>query len=238
MATFKKTYYCVNNNMKATINLEKKYSYLAVFVVMVGITLISVSAFGTGGVGVPSIMGHSASEIDFLTEGINGLKLSDTGVSCNGANGGVIKYDGTEFLGCDGIAWVNLAGASVGPGMDLVNAQHSSLQCEGLGGVVVNDGNDFCRLSGNSCASYGWIQYKSWSSTSGDSCEGVRAKLGNQLCGTSCNTGNHGWSDRGLESCSYASGTTWYDSNWGGTKCSGSGGARTCSASYTEVGCY
>ena len=107
---------------------------------------------------------------------------------------------------------------------DLVMAVHSSAQCAGSGGTIVDDGNGnkFCRFSSSACPS-GWMQYSQWSQTTN-----VQFWYCNPQDYTD-NTGGHSWSDTATECKShmYRCGAL------NQCACSGS----TC-ASVVSIGCY
>lgn len=140
------------------------------------VLLIGVAVVGFGysyGGSNPSVMGHSASEIEVDNAFCNRIVGHDCGY--DEAGGGAIV-------------------------MDLVNGQHSSSQCTSVGGVVMDDDPDglYCKLPGN-CATYGWAQFKSWRQTASKTCTGC----GHSTSPTkSCNTGSS-WKNGPFETCIY-----------------------------------
>ena len=108
-------------------------------------------------------------------------------------------------------------------------------QCTNKGGrvVTVESSKKICKLSGSSCPS-GWTQYKNYSSTRTIGCRG--GCCGRCPSPRSCDTGSHSFSDERLETCTYY--TEWRRRVFLGMgPCKGPY-AQTCSARYTEVGCY
>jgi len=134
---------------------------------------------------------------------------------------GNINAGGTicDINGCIG------SGSSIYTG-PLVNGVHTGLDCLGIGGVPVDDGqgNSFCKSSGGACP-FGWSQYQSWSSTSAKTCTGLNACVGTR----SCTTGEHEFATGiAVETCSYP------DSNQHPDLCK----TTVCSAGAEQIGCY
>lgn len=85
----------------------------------------------------------------------------------------------------------------------LINNNHTEADCTNSGGGVVDDGggNKMCKFNGGSCPG-GWTQNGSWSETANKYCKGGSIDLV-CLSGADCNTGSHGFSNTGRESCRY-----------------------------------
>lgn len=148
--------------------------------------------------------------------------------TCSGANN-ALQWDGLSYVCAD------LGGGGLGSTLDLVYGQHSSSQCESLGGSVLSSGaGKFCRFSRPSCPT-GWAPYRNWSHTTSVSCTGAQSVPSH--CGGSssrrCTTGSHSWSDQAIEVCRYFSG-----GQAGDGQCEVSPSGFTCRATVTQIGCY
>ena len=163
-----------------------------------------------GNVGIGTIAPSEKLEI------IGGIKIGNT---VNTA-AGTMRWTGDDFEGYMGSDWVSLTGSGgSGGALDLVNGQHSSSQCTGLGGAVETDSGDkFCKFSRSGCPS-GWFRYKNWSTTIPRHCV-------DSWDDASCTTQSHSWSNRATEFCIY-----------GGSSSMGCWGYR-CTATVTQLGCY
>ncbi len=181
--------------IKFNITMTNKWLYTLIAIVVLAIAGIGVYAYNSG-YNNPAVMGHSADELAPPADCVSGDFL---------------QWSGSQWA----CATVNI---SAGTTFDLVNGQHSSSQCTGLGGTVVDDGTGklMCRFFMASCPS-GWVQYNYWSTTKANSCS---------YC-SSCSTSSHTWSNRDLEICFYGSG-----------ECGGGGASTACYATRTYTGCY
>jgi len=214
---------------------------------------ISVFAFGTSS---PSTFGHSAGELD-LSAGVQGDVLFNGDVKTNGNidvaggikvgtiaicdtnNIGTLRFNGTNFQGCDGGDWKELGGGTgTGTGSsytgDLITGSNTGTDCSEAGGIPTDMGGGeyVCKFLGESCAT-GWTQYESWSTTSPQFCAGG----GSGGCFPSpCSTGSHAFSDNTQETCPYTSRgfTTYPGVNEG--YCYDVD--HTCYSTIQEVGCY
>lgn len=132
-----------------------------------------------------------------------------------------------KALQWDGSAWSCATIEGGGATMDLVNGQHSSAQCTGIGGTVVTQGGvKMCGISGVTCP-VGWARYQSWTVFAPKPCVGQDAGWG---CATSCTTSARTWTNNAnAPTCSYQAP--------GGSMpwiC----GAVTCSGTLTHIACY
>jgi len=161
--------------------VEVKFSLIKRDFVWIGLLVVLVGVSFTYGYGGsnPVVMGHSGAEIE----------IDD--VFCTRISGHACGYDN------DG------AGAN-----DLVNGVHSSGECTGLGGEVVDaGGNSVCRFNQTGCPT-AWLQYRDWFTTTSRTYSNT-GDFGNNDCGysryrdcwTSCATGGHSWSDSVVEYC-------------------------------------
>jgi len=114
-------------------------------------------------------------------------------------------------------------------------------------GVLVDIGlsNPVCRFEGNNCPD-GWLQYKSYSTSIPISCYhcDCDCDLGNGVCGAPiyggytwapegrCTTGFHSFSDKPRETCTFAA------SHGLCNQICGLSFGGTCTALYSQVGCY
>ena len=162
---------------------------------------------------------------------------SNPGGQYHGANEIWVKaIDGTEMSLQDAIdsgLLVPESTATLSPSNNLINGQHSSSQCEALGGeVTAISSGSVCKLPGASCSVYGWARYLNWGSTKSEtfyfSCPFCvtstedGCQLWNNLQ-TSCSVIGHTWKDEVAETCQSVA-----------SVCSGI----VKTATTTEVGCY
>ena len=162
---------------------------------------IGVYAYNSG-YNNPAVMGHSADELAPPADCVSGDFL---------------QWSGSQWT----CATVNI---SAGTTFDLVNGQHSSSQCTGLGGTVVDDGTGklMCRFFMASCPS-GWAQYNSWSTLKATTCGSNSG-----LC-RACTTPSHSWGDINMgEICYYSIQIP------DGPSCQ----TVICTTTKTYIGCY
>lgn len=147
---------------------------------------------------------------------------------------GTIRWTGLDFEGYDGTQWVSLvSGEVVAPPADpnyvnCVNAGADWIESQGA-----------CYFPGNSCPS-GWTKKNSYSSSSGNSCDGTFAPgCQNYANGTACSTGSHYRENIAIESCGYAiqkgasvRGQYYNCYPWEPWRVNA-----ICAASQTEIGC-
>jgi hypothetical protein len=175
-----------------TVELGKRdFVWMSFVVVLIGVGFV----YGYGGSN-PAVMGHSAGEVVVNWNDIVGMPAGFA--------------DGVDDVGEGG-----------GTSLDLVNGFRSSSQCLFSGGEIVDDGsgNSFCKFSMSGCPSRdGWVQYKSWSTTSPNKCTHYMT------------TSSHGFANKNTETGTY-------------TCCTGDSFAPdckqcTCYAKTIEIGCY
>lgn len=161
------------------------------------------------------------------------VQIGSSTAACSSGIEGAQRYvSGSGMEYCDGSSWASLGGSAAAPGTVLGGRLLS--ECIELGGEAVDIGSatPLCQFSGSSCPAE-WIQWSQWSTTVGKTC--TRS--------TSCSTGSHPWSDRGVESCVYRvnAGDGGYISSYtcGGIKSSRDRPcySKTCSATRTVIGC-
>ena len=191
--------------IKFNITMTNKWLYTLIAIVVLAIAGIGVYAYNSG-YNNPAVMGHSADELAPPADCVSGDFL---------------QWSGSQWA----CATVNI---SAGTTFDLVNGQHSSSQCTGLGGTVVDDGTGklMCRFFMASCPS-GWAQYNIWSTTKATSCSGDTCQMCFINC-YGCTTTSHTWSNTQLEKCNYNSGSGDYSGCF----------SSTCTATRTYTGCY
>lgn len=106
----------------------------------------------------------------------------------------------------------------------LIGAAHSTADCTNAGGTLYNGaggtGRDICEFNQSSCPS-NWAPYLSWTATKSNTCYGDGLGGSNN----SCTTGQHNFSNKAVESCSYQPASDQ------------PGLVSTCSANLTRVGC-
>ncbi len=113
---------------------------------------------------------------------------------------------------------------------------HDSDDCTVAGGTLSLVGGVYiCKLPGASCLG-GWSQYGSWSTTSARTCTGT-SEDSSHCPPISCNIGYHGFSNTGIESCTYCP-NRYYSNSYVNKLCICSEQIATCYATRTEIGCY
>jgi hypothetical protein len=177
---------------------KRDFFWMGFVVVLIGFGVV----YAYGG-NDPSVMGHSWNEIgDVPVAFLDGV--IDWNEIQNVPSG---FADGVDDVGGGGVL------------LDLVNGLHSSDQCIVIAGEIFNDdGNSFCKFGGSTCPS-GWIQYRSWSSTSSNKCS--RESV--------CRTPYHNFMNKAIETCKYCVRET----GWVGCI-----EEAVCYANVVEMGCY
>ena len=138
------------------------------------------------------------------------LLYSGTSVDCSRAGGETIDIGNETYLcrfnnsdsasGCDlgGSLWMPYRYAGTGGKIDL-NKRYACYYykgaetCRAVGGTWVSSDGGLCKFARSTCPSY-WKKYKNWTKTSGKS---------GSSCRGSCSTGQHNFSNKSQESCSY-----------------------------------
>lgn len=212
--------------MRITVNINKKYAYVLIGLLILSAGIFIVNAFGGN---QPSVAGHSVEEIDW-SKSINKLNVNEICL-----NGKCINN------------WSDLEEET------LINGVHVKSQCIASSGIIVGSGsNKFCRFLQSSCPS-GWTQYNSWSETVQGSSnyiseyDGGGCPIDETSCKIrtdTCTTGSHIWADtaRETKTCNGADaiGSMFFKQQSvckGGYICGGKTDT-TVYATITQIGCY
>ena len=128
----------------------------------------------------------------------------------------------------------------------LVYGAHNFGDCTTAGGALVDDTDSsmkFCKFAASACPS-SWTQYKSWATTIPTTCRSnyVTYGGGSNIYCSPCTTGSHSFANASSETCMYEAAQEGYYYTCGhlgssAGRCSGSIQC-TCTASYSEIGCY
>lgn len=169
----------------------------------------------------------TANNTTFLRGDGTWASVVDTPPTCTGSNN-ALQWNGTSW------ACVNIEG---GGGMDLVNSQHSSAQCTGLGGTIVTDAsnNKFCRFNQANCPA-GWFAHQNWRTYASQTCGNS-----SQMCAflsvspPNCSTGVLAWGNNPTgPSCVWRIATFFANGMCGNPVTN-----NTCtSTTITQQGCY
>jgi hypothetical protein len=185
---------------------KRDFFWMGFVVVLIGFGVV----YAYGG-NDPSVMGHSAGELE-----IDGVSIKDY-IDMHGSGEAVVNWD--DIVGMP---------AGFADGVDdiidvpLVNGVHSSSDCTNDNGEIVSYGGGyFCKFTAPSrferldgCPN-GWDQYESWSATDTMSCGSVE--------GYCTVYSSHDFANKDLETCSYPTQTM---------------GSQTCYAWMIGIGCY
>ena len=192
---------------------------------------------GSMGVGTSSPNASAVVEMASTTKGFLPPRMTTTERDAIvSPAAGLLVYNTTtkKLQFHNGTAWADVDSASGGGGGSgctdtseilLGSATRTVGDCTAAGGTPSAAGIAcLCQFTGASCPG-GWTQQSNWSTTTVKSCTGTGCNV------SSCSTGAHGWADTTRELCSYNTG-----GNFVCSSCSG-GGATTCYANITQVGC-